>query len=82
MAWRGDGGGRGAGVVALVGFARMRACDFAGKINARNLAPADLPAVPDLATVDVSFISLTKILPAVDRVLPGGASQGADQAAI
>ncbi len=42
------------------------------KINARHLAPADLPAMPDLATVDVSFISLTKILPAVDRVLPRG----------
>lgn len=42
------------------------------KINARHLAPADLPAVPDLATVDVSFISLTKILPAVNRVLPRG----------
>lgn len=43
------------------------------KINARRLAPDDLPAVPDLAAVDVSFISLTKILPAVNRVLsPGG----------
>ena len=42
------------------------------KINARHLAPADLPAVPDLATVDVSFISLTKILPAVNGVLRAG----------
>ncbi len=42
------------------------------KINARHLAPADLPAVPDLATVDVSFISLTKILPAVKGVLRAG----------
>ena len=37
--------------------------------NARDLEPADLPFVPDLATVDVSFISLTKVLPAVCRCL-------------
>ncbi len=43
------------------------------RLNARELEPADLPFVPDLATVDVSFISLTKILPAVARCLaPGG----------
>jgi 23S rRNA (cytidine1920-2'-O)/16S rRNA (cytidine1409-2'-O)-methyltransferase len=35
------------------------------RLNARELGPADLPFVPDLATIDVSFISLTKILPAV-----------------
>jgi 23S rRNA (cytidine1920-2'-O)/16S rRNA (cytidine1409-2'-O)-methyltransferase len=35
------------------------------RLNARSLEPADLPFAPDLATVDVSFISLTKILPAV-----------------
>jgi 23S rRNA (cytidine1920-2'-O)/16S rRNA (cytidine1409-2'-O)-methyltransferase len=35
------------------------------RINARSLSPADLPFPPDLATVDVSFISLTKVLPAV-----------------
>jgi 23S rRNA (cytidine1920-2'-O)/16S rRNA (cytidine1409-2'-O)-methyltransferase len=35
------------------------------RLNARSLAPADLPFRPDLATVDVSFISLTKVLPAV-----------------
>ncbi len=33
--------------------------------NARELEPADLPFVPDLATIDVSFISLRKVLPAV-----------------
>lgn len=33
--------------------------------NARALEPADLPFVPDLATIDVSFISLRKVLPAV-----------------
>jgi 23S rRNA (cytidine1920-2'-O)/16S rRNA (cytidine1409-2'-O)-methyltransferase len=39
------------------------------RLNARELQPADLPFVPSLATVDVSFISLTKILPAVSRCL-------------
>ena len=43
------------------------------RLNARELEPADLPFAPDLATVDVSFISLAKILPAVARCLaPGG----------
>jgi 23S rRNA (cytidine1920-2'-O)/16S rRNA (cytidine1409-2'-O)-methyltransferase len=43
------------------------------RINARALSPADLPFRPDLATVDVSFISLTKVLPAVASCLkPGG----------
>jgi 23S rRNA (cytidine1920-2'-O)/16S rRNA (cytidine1409-2'-O)-methyltransferase len=43
------------------------------RLNARELAPADLPFAPSLATVDVSFISLTKVLPAVARCLePGG----------
>jgi 23S rRNA (cytidine1920-2'-O)/16S rRNA (cytidine1409-2'-O)-methyltransferase len=41
--------------------------------NARELAPDDLPFAPELVTVDVSFISLTKVLPAVRRCLaPGG----------
>lgn len=41
--------------------------------NARGLQPTDLPFAPELATVDVSFISLAKILPAVTRCLtPGG----------
>jgi 23S rRNA (cytidine1920-2'-O)/16S rRNA (cytidine1409-2'-O)-methyltransferase len=35
--------------------------------------PADLPFAPSLATIDVSFISLAKVLPAVARCLgPGG----------
>ena len=43
------------------------------RVNARALEPVDLPFVPSLATVDVSFISLTKVLPAVARCLePGG----------
>jgi 23S rRNA (cytidine1920-2'-O)/16S rRNA (cytidine1409-2'-O)-methyltransferase len=40
------------------------------RTNARHLTPADLPHRPDLATVDVSFISLTKVLPAVLGCLP------------
>jgi 23S rRNA (cytidine1920-2'-O)/16S rRNA (cytidine1409-2'-O)-methyltransferase len=43
------------------------------RLNGREMSPADLPFAPSLATVDVSFISLTKILPAVARCLaPGG----------
>jgi 23S rRNA (cytidine1920-2'-O)/16S rRNA (cytidine1409-2'-O)-methyltransferase len=43
------------------------------RLNARELRPSELPFVPSLATVDVSFISLTKILPAVARCIePGG----------
>ncbi|HYM16107.1 MAG TPA: TlyA family RNA methyltransferase [Dehalococcoidia bacterium] len=41
------------------------------RTNARDLA--SLPQQPDLATVDASFISLTKLLPAVVRVLRPGA---------
>lgn len=43
------------------------------RLNARAMEPADLPFAASLATVDVSFISLAKILPAVARCLaPGG----------
>jgi 23S rRNA (cytidine1920-2'-O)/16S rRNA (cytidine1409-2'-O)-methyltransferase len=43
------------------------------RLNARELNPADLPFAPGFATVDVSFISLTKILPAIVACLvPGG----------
>lgn len=43
------------------------------RLNARAMEPADLPFAPSLATIDVSFISLTKVLPAVVRCLePGG----------
>jgi 23S rRNA (cytidine1920-2'-O)/16S rRNA (cytidine1409-2'-O)-methyltransferase len=35
------------------------------RCNARAIAPAALPYAPDLVVVDVSFISLTKVLPAV-----------------
>jgi 23S rRNA (cytidine1920-2'-O)/16S rRNA (cytidine1409-2'-O)-methyltransferase len=37
--------------------------------NARELEAAALPETPELATVDVSFISLTLVLPAVARVV-------------
>jgi 23S rRNA (cytidine1920-2'-O)/16S rRNA (cytidine1409-2'-O)-methyltransferase len=39
------------------------------RLNARELVPSDLPFAPQLATVDVSFISLAKILPAVTRCM-------------
>jgi 23S rRNA (cytidine1920-2'-O)/16S rRNA (cytidine1409-2'-O)-methyltransferase len=42
------------------------------RLNAREMIPADLPFAPSLATVDVSFISLTKILPAVADCLARG----------
>jgi 23S rRNA (cytidine1920-2'-O)/16S rRNA (cytidine1409-2'-O)-methyltransferase len=43
------------------------------RCNARRLAAADLPFPPQLATVDVSFISLAKVLPALAACLaPGG----------
>ncbi len=35
------------------------------KVNARYLTPDQLPYVPDFATMDVSFISVAKILPAL-----------------
>jgi 23S rRNA (cytidine1920-2'-O)/16S rRNA (cytidine1409-2'-O)-methyltransferase len=41
--------------------------------NARDLDPAEFPAPFDLATIDVSFISLAKILPAVATCLKEGA---------
>ncbi len=39
------------------------------KCNVRELKPDDLPETPELAVVDVSFISLRLILPAVARFL-------------
>jgi 23S rRNA (cytidine1920-2'-O)/16S rRNA (cytidine1409-2'-O)-methyltransferase len=41
--------------------------------NARELRPDELPYAPELVTIDVSFISLAKVLPPVTRALaPGG----------
>jgi len=42
------------------------------RINARAVEAADLPFQPQMATIDVSFISLTKVLPAVARCLASG----------
>ena len=41
-------------------------------VNARHLQTADFVERFDLATIDVSFISLSKILPAVVTLLTGG----------
>jgi len=38
-------------------------------VNARYLTPSDLPEPADFASIDTSFISLTKILPAVKGLL-------------
>ncbi len=43
------------------------------EVNARYLKPGDLPEPAAFAVVDVSFISLTKILPALVGVLTPGA---------
>ena len=41
--------------------------------NARDLDPEQFPALFDLATIDVSFISLAKVFPALARCLADGA---------
>lgn len=41
-------------------------------VNARRLAPSDFPTKFNLVTVDVSFISLTKVLPAFVPLLETG----------
>jgi len=43
------------------------------RTNARALSPADVPEPCSLATIDVSFISVGKILPALRSVLAPGA---------
>jgi len=43
------------------------------RLNAREMLPTDLPFAPGFAAIDVSFISLVKVLPAVVACLePGG----------
>jgi 23S rRNA (cytidine1920-2'-O)/16S rRNA (cytidine1409-2'-O)-methyltransferase len=42
------------------------------RLNAREMELTDLPFVPGLATIDVSFISLAKVLPAVAGCLALG----------
>ena len=52
-------------------------------VNARYLKPSDFDEQFDLATIDVSFISLTKILPAISAAADRGRShRRADQAAV
>jgi 23S rRNA (cytidine1920-2'-O)/16S rRNA (cytidine1409-2'-O)-methyltransferase len=73
---------RGAARVAAVdvGFGQLhlklredRRVTVIERLNARELEPAKLPFAAQLATIDVSFISLLKVLPAVARCLaPGG----------
>ncbi|MGQ9779681.1 MAG: TlyA family RNA methyltransferase [Bacillota bacterium] len=41
-------------------------------VNARYLRPEDFPESPTLVTIDLSFISLRHVLPAVAAVLPEG----------
>ena len=43
------------------------------KFNARHLTPADLPSPVDVVVIDVSFISLRRILPVVPPLLRPGA---------
>ena len=43
------------------------------KKNARNLAPADIAEVAELITADLSFISLTKVIPALVSLAAPGA---------
>ena len=40
--------------------------------NARYLEPEDLPETPELTVIDVSFISVLKILPAVRKIMSSG----------
>jgi 23S rRNA (cytidine1920-2'-O)/16S rRNA (cytidine1409-2'-O)-methyltransferase len=43
------------------------------RVNARHLAPGDLPEPVALVTIDVSFISLLKVVPALlPHLAPGG----------
>ena len=46
------------------------------RTNARRLTPRDLPYAPDLLVADVSFISLTKVLPAVLACMAPSAGTG------
>jgi len=40
--------------------------------NARFLEPGDLPDIPEITTMDVSFISVLKILPAIKKIMSSG----------
>jgi 23S rRNA (cytidine1920-2'-O)/16S rRNA (cytidine1409-2'-O)-methyltransferase len=45
--------------------------DLREGLNARHLRPGDLPGPPALVVIDVSFISLAKIVPAAAAAAPG-----------
>ncbi len=45
------------------------------RTNARYLTPSDFPHLPNLAVCDVSFISVTMILPALDGILRAAREQ-------
>jgi 23S rRNA (cytidine1920-2'-O)/16S rRNA (cytidine1409-2'-O)-methyltransferase len=49
---------------------RVRVMD---NVNARHLIPSDFPEPFDLVTADVAFISLSKIVPALAKLLRAGA---------
>ena len=42
------------------------------RTNIRHVTPQDLPFIPDVASIDVSFISLKLVLPVVYGLLPEG----------
>ena len=44
------------------------------ELNARHLVPEQIPDTPRFAAVDVAFISLTRILPAVTPILAPGSA--------
>jgi len=63
--------GRGQLHARLRGDERVTVCEG---VNARDLDAVELPARPDLGVIDVSFISLEKVLEPVWRALSDGAS--------
>lgn len=53
----------------LIGDSRITSIEG---FNARYMSPADLPYVPEVCVMDVSFISATYIIPSVSRCLADG----------
>jgi len=52
------------------------------RFNVRYLTPNDIPAKVDLATLDLSFISVLKVLPAVVSVMRGSPTEHQDHSAM
>ncbi|MFQ5959823.1 MAG: TlyA family RNA methyltransferase [Candidatus Methylomirabilales bacterium] len=44
--------------------------DVLERVNVRHLTPRHLPGLPDLAVIDVAFISLSLVLPVITDLLP------------